>query len=101
MYMSYYIKDKTVGKYVIKESLNELVKYAEDLCVRYYKQTRESYMNEMVSIGHGYDDPTGSNFIQLMSDEFETGVLNSSGKYVRTNVHEYDRNVRYRNEYGD
>lgn len=99
--MSYYIKDKTIGKFVTKQSLNELVQYAEELCERYYKRTRKSYMDEMVSIGHGYDDPAGANFIQLMSDEFETGVINSSGKYVKTNVHEYSRNVKYRNEYGD
>jgi hypothetical protein len=58
-------------------------------------------MNEMASLGYGYDDPDGSNFIQLMSDEFETGVVHSSGKLVRTNIHEYARNVKYRNEYGD
>ena len=99
--MSYYIVDKTINGVVQKNTVQEIVQYAEQLCEKYYKRSRKSYMDEMASIGHGYDDPTGMNFIQLMSDTFETGVIKSSGKLVRTNIHEHMRNVKYKNVMGD
>lgn len=99
--MSYYIVDTTINQVIEKNSVQEIVNYAEQLCEKYYKRSRKSYMDEMISIGHGYDDPQGVNFIQLMSDKFETGVIKSSGKMVRTNIHEHMRNVKYKDMMGD
>ena len=99
--MSYYIIDKTINEVIAKNTVQEIVKYAEQLCEKYYKRTRKSYMDEMISIGHGYDDPEGHTFIQLMSDNFETGVIKSSGKLVRTNIHEHMRNSKYKDVMGD
>ena len=55
----------------------------------------------MSELGHGYDDPQGINFTNLMSDHFEIGALKKDGKLVQTNIHELARNNKYRNEMGD
>ncbi len=99
--MSYYIIDSTIDKVVQKNTLQEFVTYLEHVCVRHNKKSRTVFMNDMISIGHGYDDPEGAYFTELMSLTFDIGVCRSDGKFVRTNIHEHSRNVKYRTQMGD
>lgn len=99
--MSYYIKDTIQNRVVFHDDLNSVIMHLERLCQQKFNQTRKTYMNEMVSLGHGYDDPPGAYFTQMMSEVFEIGVSRKDGSLVRSNVHEYTRNVKYRNELGD
>jgi hypothetical protein len=99
--MSYYIKDTTIGEVVQKNTLQEFVLYLEQVCVRYNKKSRAVFMDDMISIGHGYDDLEGAYFTELMSLTFDIGVCRKDGKLVRTNIHEHSRNIKYRTQMGD
>jgi len=97
----YYIKDKTVNMLVYKNNVREVVQYLEGLCVRLHKRTRKSYMDEMISIGYGYDDNDGQNFAQLLSNDIDMGRVLDDGRLKRCSIHEYARTVRYKDEMGD
>lgn len=99
--MKYFIKDTTANKLVIFENLPQTVNYLEDLCRKTLRKTRKQFMDEMVSLGHGYDDDQGAYFTQLMSEKFQIGVQKDNGKLVKTNIHEATRNYKFRNELGD
>lgn len=99
--MRYFVKDKTVNDIIFKNTVGEMVNYLEEVCNRFHKKSRKTFMIDMESIGHGYDDPTGINFTELMGNDFEIGVIKSDGRLVRTNIHEHDRNVKYRDVMGD
>lgn len=97
----YYIKDTTVNKLVYKQNIQEVVSYLEELCKRSNKKNRTDFMTDMISLGHGYDDPNGVYFTQLMADKFDIGVIKSDGSLKRCNIHEHARNAKYRAEMGD
>ena len=99
--MKYFINDTTINKFVYFDDVNEIVPYLETLCKKKFNRDRKSYMFEMQTLGHGYDDPQGVYFTELMSDHFGIGVLRKDGRHVRTNIHELQRNLKYRNETGD
>jgi len=99
--MSYYIKDTTINQIIYKNNLQDVVKHLEEVCKRYHRRSRSSYMNEMISLGHGYDDDQGTYFTELLGADFDIGVVKRDGKHVRCNIHEHARNVKYRNEMGD
>jgi hypothetical protein len=99
--MKYYINDTINNKVVYLNDANEIVNYLESLVVQKFKMNRKDYMFEMVTLGHGFDDPQGMYFTELMSEYFEIGILRNDGRHIRTNVHELQRNLKYRIETGD
>lgn len=99
--MNYYIKDTIKSKIVYFNTIPEVVSYLEELCQQKFRQTRKTYMLEMESLGHGYDDGASINFTNFMREHFEVGVRKSDGSLMRTNIHELARNNKYRNETGD
>jgi hypothetical protein len=99
--MKYYINDTTIKKNVYFDDVNDVVKYLETLCVKKFNQTRKGWMFEMSTLGHGWDDPQGANFTELMTEYFDVGVFRDDNRHVRTNIHELRRNMKYRNEMGD
>lgn len=99
--MSYYIKDTIVNEVLKFDDPNDVVVHLEYLCLKKFRKSRKDFMFEMESLGHGYDDPKGINFTNLMSDHFEVGAIKSDGRLTRTNIHELSRNLKYRNEMGD
>jgi len=84
--MTYYTQDPTIGKYVHFNNVSELVTYLEGLVVRAHKLTRKQYMQNLVELGYGYDDPQGVTFTRSMGDEFNIGVI-KNGRYVKTDIH--------------
>lgn len=99
--MNYYVKDTTTGNLILKETVEEMVSHLEGMCKRFYKKPRTQFMDDMISIGYGYDDPNGAIFTEIMAQEFEIGVYRSDEKLVRTNIHEHARNSKYRSVMGD
>jgi hypothetical protein len=99
--MKYYIKDTTINKIVYFEDINNIVPYLEQLCKKTFKQDRKTWMFEMQTLGHGFDDAQGIYFTELMTGHFDVGVLRDDGRHIKTNVHELQRNLKYRNEMGD
>lgn len=86
--MKYYIFDTTLGRpdYVLFQTIPGLVGYLENWIQRAMKKTRAQFMFEMSEIGHGYDDPNGANFTQLLSEYVNIGVF-QNGKPVKCDVH--------------
>lgn len=99
--MKYYIKDSTANKVVYFDDVNNIIGYLEQLCKKKFKQDRKTWMFEMQTLGHGFDDPQGIYFTELMSGYFDVGVLRDDGRHIKTNIHEHLRNLKYRNEMGD
>lgn len=97
----YYIKDNAKNTVWQCATVPEVVATLEQLCRKITRQDRKGFMLEMVSLGHGYDDPQGVYFTELMADKLEIGVINKEGRYKRCNIHEHARNAKYRNEMGD
>lgn len=97
----FYIKDTLNNKVIYKNNVFEIVEYLEILCKKAFQQNRKVFMEEMVSLGHGYDDPNGIYFTELMSDKFEIGIVKNDGSLKRCNIHEYSRNIKYKSEMGD
>jgi hypothetical protein len=85
-----YIQDSTIGKYVTFNTVAELVKYIGDQIVpRAFKLTRSQYMQNLIDLGHGYDDPTGVTLTRAVADQFNIGIV-KNGNYVRTDIHTAD-----------
>ena len=87
---SFYIQDSTIGKYVTFNTVPELVRYLNDMIPRAFKISRAEYMQNLIDLGHGYDDPAGVTLTRAMADQFNIGVI-KQGSYVRTDIHAISR----------
>ncbi len=94
----FYIQDSTVGKYVTFNTVSELVAYLNGLIPRAFKISRGEYVQNLVDLGHGYDDTDGVMLTRAISEQFNIGVIKNN-TYVRTDVHSIDRFQS--EEYGD
>ncbi len=85
-----YIQDSTIGRYVTFNTVPELVSYLNALVPRAYKISRGEYVQNLIDLGHGYDDPQGVMLTRAMAEDFNIGVI-KNGAYVRTDVHSVSR----------
>lgn len=100
MSMKYYIIDKQVSHQpAIFNSLNELINTLERVVLYKFKMTRKQYMQNLIDLGHGVDDPLGRTFTESMSEYVEIGVIKNNA-CVRCNVHEVTHYAKYINEMG-
>ena len=83
-----YIQDSTIGQYVTFNTVPELVSYLNALIPRAFKISRSEYVQNLIDLGHGYDDPQGIMITRAMADQFNIGVIKNNS-YVRTDVHAY------------
>tara|TARA_R110000868_G_scaffold9602_13_gene47340 strand:- start:1694 stop:1996 length:303 start_codon:yes stop_codon:yes gene_type:complete len=97
----YYIKDDLNKQVVFKQTVPEVVSYLETICQRIHRQSRKNYMDEMVSLGHGYDDNQGAYFTELMAKTVDIGIVTKDGRLKRCNIHEHARNQKFKTEMGD
>ena len=81
-----YIQDSTIGKYVTFDTVPQLVSYLNTMIPRAFKLSREEYVQNLIDLGFGYDDPQGVMITRALSDQFNIGVI-KDGNYVRTDVH--------------
>lgn len=84
--MTYYIQDPTASRYVTFNHITELVKYLEGMVQRMHGLTRAQYMQNLIELGYGYDDPTGVTFTRAMADQINIGVV-QNGRYLKTDIH--------------
>lgn len=84
----FYIFDKTINpvKYQLFDTVDQLVSYLEGLVVRAFGKTRDQFMFDMSSLGHGYDDPAGVTFTRLISEHVNIGML-KNGVPTKCDVH--------------
>lgn len=99
--IKYYIVDTTIGtKPVIFEKIEQLILHLEGTVQRKFRQTRKQYMQNLIDLGHGYDDPQGKVFTQSLGEYFNIGMMNGNS-FKKCNVHEVNQYSKYRNEMGD
>jgi len=93
----YIVNDK---KTAIFNSVPELVRELEVLVKQKIGMSRKEYMQNLIDLGYGYDDPQGVTFTQAMTEFFEIGTFNN-GQFKKTNVHESEYFSKYKKEFGD
>jgi len=98
----FYIIDTTQRKEpFIFENIQGLVKHLEGTVKRKFKQTRSVYMQNLIDLGHGYDDSDGRNFTESMRTVFNIGIVGKGGTFNNCNVHDVAHYSKYRTEMGD
>jgi hypothetical protein len=99
--MKYYIVDTTQSNTPqVFDSLPLLVRHLEGTVKRKFKCDRKAYMDNLISLGYGYDDDAGATFTTSLSEHFNIGVIRN-GKPLRTNVHEAATHNKFRLQTGD
>ncbi len=93
-----YIQDSTIGQYVTFNTVQELVAYLNQLIPRAFKISRNQFVQNLIDLGHGYDDTDGIMLTRAMADQFNIGVIKNNS-YVRTDVHAISKFQSA--EYGD
>jgi hypothetical protein len=100
--MRYYIIDNTVKKEpFIYNSVSEIVKHLETTVQRKFRQNRQQYMQNLIDLGHGYDDAQGKVFTQSLGEYFNIGTVRKDGQLIKGNIHEVEQYSKYRTEMGD
>jgi hypothetical protein len=100
--MKYYIVDTTLGnKPIIFDNIIGLMNHLEGTVQRKFGQTRTSYMQNLVDLGHGYDDPQGKNFTESLRDSFNIGIVGKDNILKNCNIHDVNYYSKYRTEMGD
>jgi hypothetical protein len=82
----FYIQDTTVGKYVIFDTVPQVVRYLEGMIPRAFKISKEAYIQNLLDLGYGYDDRGGVMLTRVMGEQFNIGVVKDNN-YVRTDIH--------------
>jgi hypothetical protein len=54
---------------------------------RAFKISRAEYMQNLIDLGHGYDDRDGVTLTRAMADQFNIGIVRD-GNYMRTDIHD-------------
>jgi len=88
--MTYYIKDTTIKKVVKLNTYNEVVAHLEGICHRKFGKTRSSYMNDMVGLGYSPDDQSATQFVRLLSEAVEVGIIRDNNR-MRTDITNIER----------
>ena len=88
--MKYYIQDTTINKEVQFNSYSDVVKHLEGTCQRKFGKSRKSYMDDAVSLGFSADDYSATQFVRLMTEQFNIGVVREQGK-MRTDITTIER----------
>jgi len=98
----FYIIDTTQRKEpFIFENVQGLVQHLEGTVQRKFKQTRSVYMQNLIDLGYGYDDPQGRTFTESMRTIFNIGIVGKDGRLKNCNVHDVVHYSKYRTEMGD
>lgn len=98
----FYIIDTTItNSPLIFENIQGLVKHLEGTVQRKFGQTRANYMQNLIDLGHGYDDAQGRTFTESMRTIFNIGVVSKGGILKNCNIHDVAHYSKYRTEMGD
>lgn len=82
-----YIQDSTIGRYVTFDTVPQLVGYLNLMVPRAFNMSRTQYVQNLIDLGHGYDDAAGVMFTRAMAENFNIGIVKNNS-YVRTDIHE-------------
>lgn len=94
----FYIQDSTIGRYVTFNTVPEVVAYFNQLIPRAFKLSRSQYVQNLIDLGYGYDDPEGVTLTRAIAEQFNIGVIKNN-TFVRTDIHAIAKFQQ--TEYGD
>lgn len=98
----FYIIDTTQRKEpFIFENTQSLIKHLEGTVQRKFGQSRAIYMQNLIDLGHGYDDSEGRTFTESMRTVFNIGIVGKGGILKNCNIHDVAHYSKYRTEMGD
>ena len=83
---TFYIQDSTIGKYVTFNTVPEVVSYLKNMIPRAFNMSKDSYIQNLLDLGYGYDDADGVMITRAMADQFNIGIVKDN-TYVRTDIH--------------
>ncbi len=93
----FYVRDgKNVAYF---KTVSEVVYFLEKAVVLKLNTNRKDWMQHIMDLGHGLDDPSGKNFVESLASQIETGVVQRDGKHVRCSI--FEATVFSSPEYGD
>lgn len=97
----YYVIDTTIRKegknpVMVYDTIPEVIKQLEDMCQRYHKISRKTYMQNCESLGFGLDDAAGRNFYDQMEQYFNIGVIRKDNHPIKCNIFDaqFSRNTK-------
>jgi len=96
--MKYYIKDTTIKQVVRLNTYIDVVRHLEGVCQRKFGKSRTSYMNDMVGLGYSPDDQNATQFVRLLSEAVEVGIIRDNNR-MRTDITNIERYSKP--EFGD
>ena len=96
--MKFYLQNPKTGQFAYVDTLNELVAGLEELCPLIHGVSREQFMQNLIELGHGYDDDGGVTFTSAMAENVPLGVVRN-GEHVKCDVHSISSFQK--EEYGD
>jgi hypothetical protein len=93
----FYVRD--VGNIKYFNSVPEVISFLEKVVQVKLHMSRPQWMQHVVDLGHGNDEPTGNNFVNSLSEQVEIGAVQKDGKHVRCNI--FEATGFSKEEYGD
>lgn len=103
--LKFYVVDSTqkngnqVPTYIFN-TIPELIKHLEGMCLRYFKKKRLYVMADAADMGHAEDDNIGRAFYEIMTQYFDIGYIRGNS-VSRRNIFEADYTEKRRSEVGD
>lgn len=92
----FYVKDGKLIKYL--DSVPEVVSFLEKVVVEKTGYSRPTWMQHIIELGHGADDPSGRTFVDSLQQFVEIGVVRN-GRLTRCSIHE--ATIFQKPEYGN
>lgn len=95
----FYVQDPLLKKPMYFGTTREVVNHLTELVQPLTGHSKPEFMQHLIDLGHGYDDPQGVTFTNAMAERVNIGVVNQDGSHVRCNIHDV---VNFnKEEYGD
>lgn len=89
--MKYYVRDGNLSKQF--DTIPQVVRFLEELVKIKFGKTRAQWMDDLVSLGHGYDDDKGQTFTNTLAEHVEIGVVRGD-RLLRATIHDVDNHNR-------
>jgi hypothetical protein len=96
--MKFYVQNPKTKQFTTLNSLPELIRVLEQLCLSIHGVNRTHYMQNLIELGYGYDDELNVTFARAMSEDVNMGIIRND-QYIRCDVHNIERFQKA--EYGD
>ena len=87
--MKFYIQDVTKNQFVYFGSVPEVVEYLDGMLQRAEGVDRTQYMQNLIDLGYGFDDPQGVTFTRSLKENlnFNVGAVMKNGEHRKCDIH--------------